>query len=256
MEQSGKTSDLDSVGADETGDVGTENSNGVDSGSDRGSGNGKRPYIRRNGNGGSGHRADSGGNAGNGNADDDEIKKPVDDASVRAVKRGRKPIDKGFNFDVAGKQKFKKGYRPLLTPSQTDQLVDSSFGGAAIVIGSQWAIDETETKELSKHFYNVLELFPVKLDDNPLVLQRIFAIFGLIVALIAVCSNENRFAETLKGHNDGIIGRGKTKKTGITAGNGSGQNTVADLSGQSDFTDRQSGNGQRESFGFADSVQS
>ena len=202
MESDKRPSGKDGIVGIDVDGVNRSDNNGNGNGNESGNGNDRKRSA-----------ADSGGNGNGGNdraAAIEPKEKFAKPNNVRTVKPRRRSA-----AVVSGKPKFKKGLRPLLSPEQTDQIIDSGFGGLAIVVGSQWAIEQDEAAELSKCLYSVLELFPVKIEDNPLILQRMFAIFGLVVALISVCTNQDRLSKTLKGKNDGIISRAKKKESSI-----------------------------------------
>lgn len=132
--------------------------------------------------------------------------------SVRVV--SGKPNDAGYKTPAMLK-KGKRGYRPLLDEKESIAAVDNIFGLAATAIDSRWTLEPDESKELGERLFKVLELFPVKLEDNAETLQKAFAIIGLLVGLLFIC--QPRFKETMEGKNDGIFGKLTQKETAATA---------------------------------------
>lgn len=207
-------------GATQSNSIGLEQSNAEsrNSGSGRGSSGTGRGRSRK---------SDSERLANSGNADGKtETKKLVveNSANVAKPKTGFIPVSSDRTA------KFKKGYRPLMSKDEATQTAEGLFGMSSLFLGQHWILTDDEAEELGKQIAKVCEKFPVKVGENPEMLEKVFAIFGLTTAMVAVLMP--RIQKNLESGNDGIIqqiaerntaGNGKPKSNANgTANNGAG----------------------------------
>lgn len=210
-----------------------------DQGSDSGD-TGADPGQRRRGSGRHPNGCDCGfcGNskrqsADRGSSGDSGGSEPSVDAPASAVRPvATKPKTAGFKDTVSSDgRKYKKGYAPLLDKTNSIEVVDNGFGVLGLLLGSHWGLDESESKELGSRLFRVLQCFPVKLENNPEILEKIMALIALAVGIVVVCGDRVRITRETK--NSGILGKLTQKSrpetaTGTISGN---TNTAPGVSG-------------------------
>lgn len=202
----------------------------------------------------SGRIVDGGGNSGDGNRNPTRTRKPYTKRRASSdtgndgngQTEGQKLVfenadnvkPKTGSFKTAEKPglKFKRGYRPLMDKAEATQTVDGLFGLSSLFLGEHWILTDDEAAELGKQIAKVCEKFPVKVGENPEMLEKVFAIFGLSTAMIAVLMPRIQQSLQEKDKN-GIISKiasSQNERTTGPAANGNGNRiaeTSPDLSG-------------------------
>lgn len=186
----------------EVGTTGRENRVGSSFADNRRTGKRGRPTGsgKSSGNESSTERFATSGNSSD-NGSEAEREKPVSQ-----IPSNLKPKVGGFEkvaVDKTPTGKFKKGYRPLMDEKESIQTIGGLFAMTSLALGSHWELSDNEEKELGKAVSRVLEKFPVKIGENPELLEKIFAIQGLVVvgAMVVI----PRLNQSAKGENDGIL---------------------------------------------------